>query len=32
MWLTMKNFLNDQFVVKQGDEVTREFKRGAQQI
>ncbi len=30
MRLTMRNLLNDQFVVKQGDEVTREFKRGRQ--
>ena len=28
MRLTMRNLLNDNFVVKQGDEITREFKRG----
>lgn len=30
MRLTMRNLLNDKFVVKQGDEITREFKRGRQ--
>jgi len=30
MRLTMRNLLNDKFIVKQGDEITREFKRGRQ--
>jgi outer membrane receptor protein involved in Fe transport len=28
MRLTMRNLMDDKFVVKQGDEVTREFRRG----
>jgi hypothetical protein len=30
MRFTMRNLLNDTFLVKQGDEITREFKRGRQ--
>ncbi len=30
MRLTMRNLLNDKFVVEQGGEITREFKRGRQ--
>ena len=30
MRLTMRNLLNDKFQVTQGDEITREFKRGRQ--
>ncbi len=30
MRFTMRNLLNDKFIVKQGNEITREFKRGRQ--